>query len=66
MDWAENAARMGSKIRAYRILVGRPDGKRTRGIYRHTREDNIEMYRQEVGWLVIYKDFFLVVVLFDT
>jgi len=50
MDWAEHAARMGNKIRAYRVLVGRPDGKRTRGRYRHKRDDNIKMYLQEVRW----------------
>jgi len=66
MDWAEHAARMGNKIRAYRVLVRRPDGKGTRRRCRHIREDNIKvylqdnikmylqdnikMYLQEVGW----------------
>jgi hypothetical protein len=28
MTWAENVARMGEKRKAYRILVGKPEGKR--------------------------------------
>jgi hypothetical protein len=34
----------------YRVLVGRPDGKRPRGRPRHRREDNIAVYLKEVGW----------------
>jgi hypothetical protein len=50
MDWAEHAARMGNKKRAYMVLVGRAEGKRTLGKRRHRREDNIKMYLREVGW----------------
>ena len=50
IDWAEHAARMGNKRRAYRVLVGRLDGKRTHGRCRRRRDDNIKMYLQEVGW----------------
>jgi hypothetical protein len=35
---------------AYRILVGRPEGRRPLGRPRHKWEDNIKMYLQEVGW----------------
>jgi hypothetical protein len=34
---------------AYRILVGRPDGKRPLGTLKHIWEDNIKMYLQGVG-----------------
>jgi hypothetical protein len=34
----------------YRILVGRPDGRRQFGRPRHRLEDNIKMVIQEVGW----------------
>jgi hypothetical protein len=33
----------------YRILVGKPEGKRPFGRTRHRWEDNIKMYLQEVG-----------------
>jgi hypothetical protein len=31
MRWAEHVARMGAKMNAYRILVGKPEGKRPLG-----------------------------------
>jgi hypothetical protein len=43
-------ARMGEKRGAYRILVGRPEGRRPLGTPRHRWEDNIKMGLQEVGW----------------
>jgi hypothetical protein len=35
---------------AYRILVGRPEGRRPFGRPRRRWEDNIKMDLQEVGW----------------
>jgi hypothetical protein len=35
---------------AYRILVGRPEGKRPLGRPRRRWENNIKMDLQEVGW----------------
>jgi hypothetical protein len=40
---------MGEKRGAYRILVGRPEGRRPLGRPRHRWED-IKMDLQEVGW----------------
>jgi hypothetical protein len=34
----------------YRVLVGKPEGKRPLGRPRHRWEDNIRMDLQEVGW----------------
>jgi hypothetical protein len=34
----------------YRVLVGKPEGKRPLGIPRRRWEDNIKMDLQEVGW----------------
>jgi hypothetical protein len=34
----------------YRVLVGKPEGKRPLRRPRHRWEDNIKMYLQEVGW----------------
>jgi hypothetical protein len=49
MRWAGHVARMGEGRDAYRILVGRPEGRRPLGRPRR-REDNIKMDLQEVGW----------------
>jgi hypothetical protein len=43
-------ARMGEGRSACRILVGRPEGRRSLGTPRHRWEDNIKMDLQEVGW----------------
>jgi hypothetical protein len=40
----------GEKTGVYRILVGRPEGKRPLGITRRRWEDNIKMDLQEVEW----------------
>jgi hypothetical protein len=40
---------MGEKTGAYRILVGRPEGRRPLGRPRRRWED-IKIYFQEVGW----------------
>jgi hypothetical protein len=42
---------MGEERGAYRILVGRPEGRRQLGRPRHRWEDNIKMDLQEVGWV---------------
>jgi hypothetical protein len=41
---------MGEKRNAYRILVGKPEGKRLLGRPRHRWEDNIRMDLREIGW----------------
>jgi hypothetical protein len=50
MRWAGYVARMGEKRNAYRILVGKPEGKRPLGRPRHRSEDNIKMDLREIGW----------------
>jgi hypothetical protein len=50
MRWAGHAARMGERRNAYRILVGKPDGKRPLGRPRCRWVDNIKMDLKEVGW----------------
>jgi hypothetical protein len=50
MRWVGHVARMGEGRGAYRILVGRPEGRRPLGRPRHRWEDNIKMDLVEVGW----------------
>jgi hypothetical protein len=50
MRWAWHVARIGERRVAYRVLVGRNEGKRPLGRLRHRWEDNIKMDFQEVGW----------------
>jgi hypothetical protein len=49
MRWVEHVARMGEARGAYRILVGRPEGRRPLERPRHRWEDNIKMAVREVG-----------------
>jgi len=48
MRWAGHVARMGERRAAYRVLVGKPEGKRPLGRPRHRWEENIKMDLQEV------------------
>jgi hypothetical protein len=50
MRWAGYIARMGEARGAYRILMGRLEGRRPLGKPRRRWEDNIKMDLQEVGW----------------
>jgi hypothetical protein len=50
MRWEGNVARMGEKRNAYRILVGKPEGKRPLGRPRRRWDDNIKMDLIEIGW----------------
>jgi hypothetical protein len=50
MSWAGHIASMGEKRNAYRILMGKPEGKRPQGRPRRMWEDNIKMHLREIGW----------------
>ena len=43
MRWAGHVARTRERIGVYRVLVGKPEGKRPLGRSRHGWEDNIKM-----------------------
>ncbi|KAJ4429616.1 hypothetical protein ANN_21802 [Periplaneta americana] len=50
LRWAGHVARMGESRNAYRVLVGRPEGKKPIGRPRRRWEDNIKMDLREVGY----------------
>jgi hypothetical protein len=61
MRWARHVARMGEGRGLYRILVGRPKGKRPLGRRRRRKEDNIKMNLREIGidganWIRLAQD----------
>jgi hypothetical protein len=45
-----HVARMGEKRNAYRILVGKPEGKRSLGRPRRRWVNNITIDLREIGW----------------
>jgi hypothetical protein len=51
MRWAGHVARMGEKRIAYRLLVGKPEGKRPLGRPRRRWVDNIKIDLLEIGGL---------------
>ena len=61
MRWSGYVARMGERRGVYRVLVGKPVGKRPLKRTRHRWEDNIKMDFQEVGcgrmdWIELSQD----------
>jgi hypothetical protein len=50
MRLAGHVARMGEKRNMYRLLMGKPEGKRPLGKPRRRWVDNIRMDLGEVGW----------------
>jgi hypothetical protein len=50
MRWAGHLARMGEKRGVHRVLVGKPEGKRSLGRPRRRWENNIKMDLQKFGW----------------
>jgi hypothetical protein len=50
MRWAGHVACMGEGRKVYKVLVGKPKGKRPLGRPRHRWEDWIRMDLREIGW----------------
>jgi len=50
MKWAEHVPRMVERRGVYRVVVGKPEGRRPLGRPRHRWEDNIKMDLYEVEW----------------
>jgi len=61
MRWAGHVACMGEERRVYRVLVGKPEGRRPLGRTRRRWVGNIRMDLQEVGcgyvdWIGLAQD----------
>jgi hypothetical protein len=61
MRWARHVARMGEGRGVYRVLFGRPEGKRPLGRPRRRWEDTIKMDLREIGidganWIRLAQD----------
>ena len=61
MRWVGYVARMGERRDVYRVLVGKPEGKRPLGRPMRRWEDNIKMDLQKVGcggmdWIELAQD----------
>jgi len=61
MRWAGHVARIGEESGLYRVLVGKPEGRRPLGRPRHRWVDNIRTDLQEVGcgymnWIGLAQD----------
>ena len=61
MRWAGHVARVGERTGVYRVLVGKPEGKRPLGRPRCRWDDNNKMDLQEVGcggmdWIELAQD----------
>jgi hypothetical protein len=48
--WAGHVARMGKGRNVYRVLVGKPEGKRPLGRPRRRWEDGIRVGLKQIGW----------------
>jgi hypothetical protein len=49
MRWAGHVARIGEEREVYKVLAGKPEGKRPLGRPRRRWEDGIRMDRREIG-----------------
>jgi hypothetical protein len=57
----ENNSKDGEERGVYRVLIGRPEGRRPLGRSRHRWEDNIKMDLREIGingvnWIQLVQD----------
>jgi hypothetical protein len=50
MRWAGHVAHMEEERKVYKVLVGKPEGKRPLGRPRRRWEDGLRMNQEEAGW----------------
>jgi hypothetical protein len=61
MRWAGHVARMGEEIKVYKVLMGKPEGKRPLGRPRRRWEDRIRIDLRKIGlggmdWIRLAQD----------
>jgi hypothetical protein len=62
MRWAGHVSQMGEERKVYKVLVGKPEGKRPLGRPRRRWEDGIRMDLREIGlgggadWIPLAQD----------
>jgi hypothetical protein len=61
MSWAGHVVRMGDERKVYKVLVGKPEGKRPFGRPRRSWEDRFRMDLREIGlggvdWIRLAQD----------
>jgi hypothetical protein len=54
MRWAGHVARIGEGINVYRVLKGKPEGKRPLERPRHRWEDRLKMDLRKIGWVCVW------------
>jgi hypothetical protein len=54
MRWTGHVARMGEERKVYKVLVGKPEGKRPLGRPRRRWEDGVRMDLREIGLGGVY------------
>jgi hypothetical protein len=50
LSWAGHVSRMGEERKVYKVLLGKPEGKRPLERPRRRWEDGIRMDLREIGW----------------
>jgi hypothetical protein len=50
MRWAGHIVQRAQMKNSYRLLVGKPEGRRPLGRPKHRWVDNIKMDLEEIGW----------------
>jgi hypothetical protein len=50
MRWARHVARKGEEIKVYKVLVGKPEGKRPLGRPGRRWENGIRMDLRKIDW----------------
>jgi hypothetical protein len=53
MRWVGYVARMGKDRKVYRVLMGKPEGKKPLGRQVRRWEDGIRVVLKEIGWVSI-------------
>jgi hypothetical protein len=53
LRWERHVVRMGEMRNVYKILIGKPEGKRLLESPKRRREDNIRTELKKIGWEIV-------------